>query len=135
MKRIIYFLSVVILTSIMYSCDKKDPLGKWSDNIKLSAKTAEFSSNADSVKITTQGTWWWVCDITVNDTTYYNFEDINLESYNYSIQESGILVERRDTTTLFIKADANKTGAIRKITVGLEAGDYFDRVTVTQAAE
>lgn len=135
MKRIIYFLSVITLTSIFYSCDKEDPDGKWSDNIKLSAKTAEFSSNADSVKITTRGRWWWVCDITVNDTTYYNFEDIDLESYNYSIQENGILVERRDTTTLFIKADANKTGTIREITVGLEAGDYFDRVTVTQAAE
>jgi len=135
MNRITYFFTTIALMFILASCDKEDPIGKWSDNIKLSAKTAEFSSNADSVKITTQGTWWWVCDITVNDTTYYNFEDINLESYNYSIQESGILVERRDTTTLFIKADANKTGAIRKITVGLEAGDYFDRVTVTQAAE
>ena len=32
----------------------------------------------------------------------------------------------------FIKVEANPNNVKRIITVGLEAGDYFDRVTVTQ---
>ena len=133
MKKLFYFISFYALFFIT-SCDKEDSIGKWSDNIKLSADSAELSASADSVAFTTGGTWWWVTHITINDTTYYPSEDI-AEYYNYSILNDGILVERRDTTTLFIKAEANLTGISRKIIVGLEAGDYFDSVNVTQAAE
>jgi hypothetical protein len=41
-------------------------------------------------------------------------------------------VERRDKTKLFIKVDENPANVQRLITVGLEAGDYFDKVTITQ---
>ncbi|MBN2259660.1 MAG: hypothetical protein JW702_03910, partial [Clostridiales bacterium] len=46
---------------IMASCsDNEDPIGKWDDNIKLSARYAEFSSESDSITIKTKGDWWWI---------------------------------------------------------------------------
>lgn len=121
------------MSVMLFSCiNRKD--GDWDDNIKLSVKIAEFSAEADSIIITTKGTWWWINDIKINQTEFYYFEGVNLESNHYTIQQDDILVERRNATTLFIKAGANSTGVKRAITVGLEAGDYFDRVRITQAA-
>ncbi len=129
------FQSLLFLSSIVIflSCsDQYDPLGKWGDNIKLSTKNVEFNSTADSVTITTEGEWWWVNEISVGDTSYHHFEDINLEADNYVIQDTCFVVERRDKTQLFIKVDENPSNVERVIVVGLEAGDYFDRVTVKQ---
>ena len=127
-------LSVVVLEIFFTSCDKEKPNGKWDDIIRLSTKTANFNAGIDSISISTEGTSWWVNDISVNDSTYYGFEDVNPESDSYRIQVCGIIVERRKATTLFIKADANLTGNQRVIGVGLEAGDYFDRVIITQVS-
>ena len=77
------------LISLFSSCsDKEDPDGKWDDNIKLSTKSAEFSAGADSITITTEGTWWWINYITVNSKTYYyDNEDADRSGlYNYSFQ-------------------------------------------------
>ena len=117
---------------ILKTPTRKD--GVWDDNIKLSLKTDEFTANADSIMITTQGSWWWICDITVNDNHFYGF-GINPDSDNYRIKQDCFIVERRDKHTLFIRLDENPLNISRIITVGLEAGDYFDRVTITQKAK
>lgn len=136
MKNILLFFSVVIIISVLNSCsDKQDLIGKWNDNIKLSTKAVEFDANSDSVIITTQGDWWWITDVTVDNETFSAFEGVNMESYNYSIKQDCFIVERRDKNTLFIKVDENLLSTPRIITVGLEAGDYFDRVTITQASK
>lgn len=129
---LVFIIPVFVI--VFTSCEKDTPIGKWDDNIKLSAKTATFHADSDSVIITTEGTWWWVTDISVGNSVFYGFEDVNLESDSYSIERDGIVVERRNSTTLFIKADANPTELERIIKVGLEAGDYFDRIFITQAA-
>jgi hypothetical protein len=123
---------ILSLTSLLYGCILQD--GKWDDNIKLSVKKVEFSADGDSAIIKTKGTWWWVTDISVNKEYFYGF-GINPDSENYSIKDYCFVVERRDAHTLFIKVDANPRDSVRVITVGLEAGDYFDRVTVTQKAK
>lgn len=136
MKNILFFFSVVTIISVLNSCsDKQDLIGKWDDNIKLSTKAVEFDANSDSVIITTQGDWWWITDVTVDNETFSAFEGVNMESYNYSIKQDCFIVERRDKNTLFIKVDENLLSTPRIITVGLEAGDYFDRVTITQASK
>jgi hypothetical protein len=132
-KKLLPLVLIAVTILILASCNKESD-GKWNDNIRLFSKTASFEADVDSVTISTEGTWWWVVDISVGDSTYYGFENINLESDNYTIQKGGIVVERRNSTTLFIQADANTTGTSRIISVGLEAGDYIDRVTITQAA-
>ncbi|PLW95330.1 MAG: hypothetical protein C0591_11220 [Marinilabiliales bacterium] len=132
-KVIFLFLSIILISS----CSKKDtPIGLWDDNIKLSTKNVEFGVNADSVVITTEGDWWWVAEITLNDSSYsyYNNENINLESDSYTIIEDHFVVERRDKNTLFIKLDENMTGEERVMIITLEAGDYFDHVKINQLA-
>ena len=125
---------IILLTIGFFSCskicDRKD--GDWDDNIHLSTKTAEFNASGDSIVIKTGGDWWWISDISVDSTWYYSFTDVDLQSDNYKIKQSCFDVQRRDKNTLFIKVDANPKNVKRIITVGLEAGDYFDRVIVTQ---
>lgn len=134
MKNIQLFLLLLVSVFIYSSCEKDDPDGKWDDIIKLSSKLADLEATADSVTFTTEGTWWWVIKITMNDSTYFPADSINLEADSYIIQVEDVVVERQDATTLVVKAQENTTGAERIIRVGLEAGDYFDSVTVTQAA-
>ena len=133
MKKLSCFtLLILFLILFLSSCIIKD--GAWKDNIKLSAKTVEFQAKADSAIITTKGDWWWICDITVNDNHFYGF-DINPDSENYKIKQDCFIVERRDKHTLFIRLDENLLNVSRVVTVGLEAGDYFDRITIMQKAK
>ncbi|HBL75690.1 MAG: hypothetical protein A2W90_08170 [Bacteroidetes bacterium GWF2_42_66] len=131
MKRILSFTLLFVSFISIYSCsEKKD--GDWDDNIGLSTKAVEFSALSDSVTIRTGGSGWWISDISVNSNYFYNFNGINLESDSYLIKQDCFVVERRDKNTLFIKVAENTLNVQRIITVGLQAGDYFDRVTITQ---
>lgn len=130
---------LLFLLLIIWSCSKdsdNDPDGKWSDNIHLSTKSVMLNSTPDSAVITTEGSWWWVGGISFGDSlySYYGRNDINLESSSYRIEEDEFVVERQDSYTLFVKMEANNTGEERVLKISLEAGDYFDGVTVTQAA-
>lgn len=108
--------------------------GDWDDNIKLSQKTVEFNASADSVIITTEGSWWWISNVSVNSTYFQLSPEINVESKHYSFRKDCFVVERRDKNTLFIKLDANELPVKRIFSVELEAGDYFDRVIIIQKA-
>jgi len=136
MKKISLLLYLFALTIILCSCsDKEEPIGKWGDIIKLSTKKVEFDADSNSITITTEGDWWWVIGVSVNNEFFHTPEDINLESNNYIFQQDCFIVERKDKNTLFIEVDENQSNAERKIVVELEAGDYFDRITITQASE
>jgi hypothetical protein len=132
-KAMILFVTIFIFISCS---DKEDPIGQWDDNIKLSTKNVDFAVNTDSVTISTEGSWWWIDGISFEDSTYFYYqrEDINLESDSYLIKENDFVVERRDKNTLFVKIFENNTGKERTLTITLEAGDYFDRVYINQAA-
>ncbi|MBK9388769.1 MAG: hypothetical protein IPN68_00770 [Bacteroidetes bacterium] len=125
---IMFLVSAMLLTS----CIIKD--GAWKDNIKLSARSVEFNAQADSVIITTKGEWWWVCSISV-DSNFFSGFTINPDSENYKIEQDCFVVERSDKHTLFIRLDENPVNTVRIVRVGLEAGDYFDTVTITQKAK
>ncbi len=133
MKRLL-LLNLIFCIIILYSCSKRKD-GDWDDIIKLSKKSVEFISSCDSVIIKTGGSWWWITDISVNNVNYYDFSNVDLQANNYSIKHDCFVVERRDKNTLFIKLDENPLNVKRIMTIGLEAGDYFDRVTITQNAK
>ena len=131
-------LILIMGVFILYSCSEKEELiGKWDDIIKLSTKNVDLTSKTDSVTITTEGDWWWIDNITFEDSTYsyYDRDDINLESDSYSIKEEEFVVERRDKNTLFVKVTENNSGIERKMNITLEAGNYFDYVTIIQSAK
>jgi hypothetical protein len=135
MKRL--FPPGVLLVSLILSVscsDKYDRDGDWDDCIKLSRKNLTFEATADSAVITTVGQWWWVTDVSVNNVYFCGFEGVETDSEHYVIRQDCFTIERRDAHTLFIKLDANLLSSPRSISVGLQAGDYFDRVSITQKA-
>lgn len=131
-KAVILLIGIIILASCS---DDEELIGQWEDNIHLSTNSVEFSSKTDSVTITTQGDWWWVNGITFDDSiyNYYSQEGIDLESDNYLIEAEDFIVEKRDKNTLFVKISENTSSSPRIMSITLEAGDYFDYVTITQS--
>lgn len=127
----ILIVSLFILTSCS---DKEDLIGIWDDNIKLSSNNVELTSKTDSVTITTEGDWWWIDNISLEDSLYgyYGREDVNLESDSYSIIEEQFMVKRLDKNTLFVKMNENNTGEERIMNITFQAGDYFDYVNIKQ---
>lgn len=119
----------------MISCSKNDKPGDWDDNIVLSAKSLEFDASADSAIVTTKGTGWWITDISVNGELTYYFDEYYTKINNYTIQLNCFKISRRGPNTIYLELNDNLSGAERKVTVGLEAGDYFDHVVITQKAE
>ena len=121
----------LLIAIILFSCvQKKD--GRWDDNIQLSTKTAEFDTRGDSIVITTKGSWWWIVEISLDDSTKLDFDGINILSDQYKIVSDSYVVERRNSNTLFVSMEANPKKTLRILKVFLEAGDYFDGITITQ---
>lgn len=133
MKKVLFLNLFIVSVITFYSCSENK--GIWDDNIHLSTKAVEFSASGDSVIIKTGGTSWWISNVAVDSTYYYNFTGVNVLTDNYSIKQDCFVVERRDKNTLFIKVDANPLNVKRIIGVGLQAGDYFDGVTITQKSK
>ena len=133
MRRILNFALLIVLINISYSCTKAE--GDWEDNIKLSTKKVEFSALGDSVIVTTGGSWWWINNISVNGNYFHAASDSICDLDSYLIAHDCFIVERRDKHTLFVKVDENPLNEKRIILVELEAGDYFDSVTITQKAK
>ena len=125
MKKVIQ-IPLFLIAILLLSC------GKWSDNIKLSTKSAEFSSLGDSIVVTTKGTSWWLSEITIDGTEFYDFHSIDVLADSYLIKHDCVTFQRRNRSTMFIKLDPNPLPVDRIVVIGLEAGDYFDRVTITQ---
>ncbi len=132
MKKITFLL--VILNLILISCSEKEDkqiIGKWEDNIKLSEKQVEFSNQKDSVKITTEGKNWWFNSIEFNNKQInFNRDDSGLK--NFIIENSDFRIERKNSQEIYILINKNKTNKKRILLITLQAGDYFDRIEVTQ---
>jgi len=129
----------IILIATMFglaSCseEKDTPDGKWDDIIKLSTKEVGFSHEKDSATITAEGDRWWINGMSIGDSTYVGGNEIDRESDSYAIKGGDCVVEKRDKHTLFVKVGENATGGERIVRIDLEAGDYFDYVTIKQAA-
>lgn len=121
----------IFIILLANSCTQSVIDGKWDDNIKLSQKEVELSAENNSVLITTQGEWWWIDDINF-DGTHIDYSNIDLTEDNYIIDKQEFKIERRNKTEIHIHISKNTTGSIRVLKIGLEAGDYFDYIKITQ---
>lgn len=131
MKKLLLLIS--LFTIISCSKDKETPIGIWDDNIKLSQKEVEFDANENTIIITTEGEWWWITEIRFNDS-YINIEDLDTTLDDFIIEETEFKIERKSATEIYISMSENLGDTDRELGIGLEAGDYFDHIKVTQSA-
>ena len=131
MKKLLLLLS--LFTILSCSKDKDSPIGIWDDNIKLSQKEVEFDANENTVMITTEGEWWWIVDIKF-DGEYLNLDSLDTNSDDFIIEETEFTIERKNATEIYISMSENPGDSARVLGIGLEAGDYFDHIKVTQSA-
>lgn len=131
--RLNHIITLSMLLLCLYSCE--EPIGKWDDNIKLSAKKADFKANGDSIIIKTGGSWWWINNIMINKNPVWYPRPETADSTHYTVNLDSVAIKRQDAKTLFIKVNKNNLKSQREISINLEAGDYFDYVTITQKGQ
>lgn len=110
-----------------------EPIGKWSDNIKLSQKEVSVSAESQTVLISTEGEWWWLNAVSLNDDIYADFSGIDTTRENFVIEKNDFRIERKHATEIIIEMSENSDGPERVLTIGLQAGNYFDSIQITQA--
>ena len=144
---------------LITSCESNEVVGKWKDAIKLSTNKASFGSAADSVVITSKGTWWWFTEIRTNSNIYYPIREEGgndnpsswyvkdrsdtltykipgiLKDAEYTINDDFFDIKKIGLNRLIIKLNANETSADRYVMIDLEAGDYFETVTILQSGK
>lgn len=132
MKKLINLKISVIFLILISNLSCSDSGETW-DLIQLSQKKVEFNNEQNSIIITTKGEWWWIDEISLNNTTV-NLSDIDTRNENIVIETSEFKIERKNNTKIHIEMTKNQTGSERKLIIVLNAGDYYDRIKVTQSA-
>jgi len=130
MKKLLFCLFIFLTGFFVKSCDRND--GDWDDNIKLSKKIVNFDSNPNSITITTQTKNWWIDAISLNGNDV-NLTVTNTTQQNFVIDNSEFKVERKDGNKIIINMTENNTNFERTIKIGLQNGNYFDGIKITQA--
>ena len=152
----ISFLFVGILFILLHSCDNSEIDGIWSDIIKFNTKEAKFEATGGTQKITSKGDWWWILNYISNGQEYTNLQnnpDIHVEMGKIkgwdnpnAIYDEGADMEikkiegtwytiTKDTyQSLIIETKPNDTGKFRSFVLHIEAGNYFDYITISQSA-
>jgi hypothetical protein len=133
MKEKLIFGIISILFLSLSSCKSDEPDGKWDDNIKLSEKEINFTAESNSVVITTEGTWWWINGIGLDDDWSYDISGIDTTQENFLIEKTEFTIERRNANKIYISMTENQSDSERTLTISLQAGDYFDGIKIIQS--
>ena len=120
----------VFFIAILSCSDSKD--GYWDDNIKLSQKEVQFSSEQNISEISTEGTGWWIGEISM-DGALLDLNGVDTTKENFTIEETEFSIERKNATEIHIKMKQNQTELERVLSIGLQAGNYFDGIKITQS--
>ena len=125
-------LVLLFITSFLFSCsDSKDGISE--DNIELSQKEVQFDASEDSITVTTKKDGWWIVEVSLNGAT--NFEQTENSNDEFLMNENEFTIERRSPKELYIQMSPNSTSSERKLIISLQNGNYFDGITITQAAK
>lgn len=131
MNKLLLIMLLTLCGMNFQSC-KKEPIGKWDDIIKLSQKNVNLSSEESSIMITTEGEWWWITEIIFNSEKIILDDSINT-SKDFYIEHTEFSIERKNKTTLLVSMSENTSNQERILHIGLEAGNYFDGINITQS--
>ena len=131
MKNIPYRILISVMILLLVSCKKEKPIGKWKDNIKLSQKAATLNANLNSITINTESTSWWLNNIMLNKVDV-DLSTVKKTDKNFVVNHADFKVERINGNTIVITMNRNTTGFDRLLTIGLQNGNYFDGIAITQ---
>lgn len=122
-------LFLILALSFISCFDEKE--GNWNDNIKLSKKEVIVSKDKNSIKITTEGKWWWIYEMKLNgESIHFDNEITSLK--DFVIEKDIFRIERKNAQEIDIDINENKTNKKRVLEIGIQAGNYFDRIKLTQ---
>ena len=116
---------------LIISCKKDQLIGNWKDNIKLSQKAVTLNANLNSITINTESTSWWLNNIMLNKVDV-DLSTVKKTDKNFVVNNADVKVERINGNTIVITMNRNTTGFDRLLTIGLQNGNYFDGIEITQ---
>lgn len=136
MKKKLLMILFGMFSVLFVACSREEhvdpPIGRSEDNIKLSQKIANFSSESNSVTITTEYKGWWVNGFSL-DKVRIDKGTVNLLAENFIFKNDVFEVEKKNGNTLIISMSKNTTGTGRILNIGLQSGNYFDNINITQS--
>lgn len=136
MKKKLLMILFGMFSVLFVSCSsdeiKDHPLGPSGDEIKLSKKEASFTAEANTITITTEYKNWWVNGFAV-DKVRVEKGTVNLLAENFIFKNDAFEVEKKNGNTLIITMNKNTSGKDRLLNIGLQAGNYFDNINITQS--
>ncbi len=114
----------------------------------MSQKRVQIDGAKQTVKITTEGDWWWITDLSYNGRSIY-FSDnkcwdangvvndiiLKINREIVAIQSKDFIIEKKGKTAIYITMPENNTGRENKLVINLEAGNYFDDITIIQKSK
>lgn len=152
-----YTFILLFFSATFFSCEETIEDGLWGDIIKFDSKKAEFTAEGGSKLINSQGDWWWIChDISTKDSTIFldNNPDIKVEMGKIKgwdnpnviydegadmeikkIEGGWFTITKTSDKSLLIETKPNETDTIRSLGLTIQAGNYFDYITVSQSAD
>lgn len=136
MKKKLLMLLFGMFSVLFVSCSREehiDPtIGLSEDNIKLSKKEASFTAESSTITITTEYKGWWVNGFAL-DKVRIDKGSVNLSAENFIFKNDVFEVERKNGNTLIVTMSKNTTGTERILNIGLQSGNYFDSINITQS--
>lgn len=155
MKRLLYI--ALFCMPFIISCKSDLKEGKWGDIIKFNTKEASFGVDGGTKIITSKGDWWWILPSISVGKDYISLEnnpDIEIEMGKAKgwdnpnvIYDEGADMEIKKITgewytitkdtykSLIIETKPNETALPRSFVLHIEAGNYFDYITVSQSSK
>lgn len=114
--------------------------GDWDDIIKLSTKEVTFGYDGGQAMVNAEGRYWWITEIIVDGERLFSMNVDKDEMFqitetgNFTAQYGWLTVKMENWQMTFI-AEPNYGDSERTFSIGLEAGDYFDRIEGRQAMQ
>lgn len=136
MKKKLLMILFGMFSVLFASCSSDEvkdlPTGPSGDVIKLSKKEASFTAETNTITITTEYKTWWVNGFALGKVRI-DKGNVNLLAENFIFKNDVFEIERKNGNTLIITMSKNTTGTERSLNIGLQSGNYFDNINITQS--
>jgi len=128
-KLLIFLFGMFSLLFVSCDSDKQGPSG---DEIELSQKETTFTAEQNTITITTKRKGWWVSEFMMDKVSIPK-GDVNFIAENFLFKNDDFQLEKKNGNTLIITMNKNTTNKERLLRIGLQAGNYFSSINITQA--